>query len=284
MYREDSDLRLPGGRSLVSRGAAGCRGFTLMEVTVALVASGIVLVGLARFFKDFNRSFNSQEQVSDRDLNAHYAVKRLSEAVMSAGSSLPSRNWDSIITFPDGNANSRLSLGVNPRGGIQYLSEDITNSYEVDVDDAKGFAKATAVLADPQDPDAETKRVRINQGYNDHGFENGVKTTGQTAILRLDSKLTLKAGDAIYAYDVEEYRLTSSGDLTLNGMVLAENIQSLTFTAYASNQTPNGLWSSMRSMKIQVTARTRNRDPNLAANGGYRTIDLSMDVLLRNRL
>ena len=40
----------------------------------------------------------------------------------------------------------------------------------------------------------------------------------------------------------------------------------------------------MRSIKIQVTARTRNRDPNFTTNGGYRSIDLSMDVLLRNRL
>ena len=283
MYRKDSDRRLPGGLGHGDRGAAGCRGFTLMEVAVALVASGIVLVGLARFFKDFNRSFNTQEQVSDRDLNAHYAVKRMSEAVMSAGSGLPSKDWDSVIMLPDGNAKSSLSLGVNPRGGIQYLSEDITNKFEVDVDDAKGFAKATAVLTDPQEP-GDTKRVPINLTYSKNGFKNGFKTSGQTAILRLSNRVTLKAGDAIYAYDVEEYKLASTGNLTLNNMVLAENIQSIAFTAYASDQTLTTGWSSMRSMKIQVTARTRNRDPNLSANGGYRTIDLSMDVLLRNRL
>jgi prepilin-type N-terminal cleavage/methylation domain-containing protein len=58
------------------------RGFTLVEVLVALVASGVLFWGLARFFKSFNRSFNTQEQIADRNLNAHYALKRLSEALM----------------------------------------------------------------------------------------------------------------------------------------------------------------------------------------------------------
>lgn len=258
------------------------RGFTLMEVTVALVASGILLVGLARFFKDFNRSYNNQEQVSDRDLNAHYAVKRLSEAVMSAGSGLPSTGWD-IISLPDGNPGARLRLSVNPRGGVQYLTVDLVGKNEVAVEDAKGFAKATAILTDPQNPLLPTLRVPIDVTYNSNGFVKGVRTTGESAVLRLTGAVNLKVGDAIYAYDEEVYRL-QSGSLTLNGMILAENIQSLAFTAYASNQTRTPLWSSMRSIRIQVTARTRNRDPNFSANGGYRAIDLSMDVLLRNRL
>jgi prepilin-type N-terminal cleavage/methylation domain-containing protein len=274
MYREDSDS---GGR-----GGMECRGFTLMEVAVALAASGILLVGLARFFKDFNRSFNTQEQVSDRDLNAHYTIKRLSEALMSAGSGLPNQDWN-LLTLPSGNPGDRFLMGVNPQGGVQYLSADISGLKDVAVDDAKGFSKATSVLADPQDPSRATFKVPIDLAYNSSGFVKGVKTVGSTAILHLTSAVNLKAGDAVYAYDEDDYRLLN-GNLMLDSMVLAENIQSLAFTAYAADQTKTGTWSSMRSFNIKVTARTRNKDPRYPTNGGYRTLDLSMDVLLRNRI
>jgi prepilin-type N-terminal cleavage/methylation domain-containing protein len=278
MYRKDSD-----GCGLGCRDRLGCRGFTLLEVTVALVASGILLVGLARFFKDFNRSFNTQEQVSDRDLNAHYAVKRLSEALMSAGASLPSVGWDTTVLLTGGNPGSRLRLGTNPQGGVEYLPADITSLMEVAVEDGKGFTRATAVLTDPQAPAVATKKVPIDLSHNSGGFVNGIKTVGTTAVLRLKTAVTLKAGDAVYAYHEEEYSL-SNGNLMLDSMVLAENIDSLAFTAYASDQTKTSAWSSMRSINIKVTARTRNRDPGFPTNGGYRTIGLSMDVLLRNRI
>ena len=168
MYREDSDLGGRGGikcrSGMESRGGIECRGFTLMEVAVALAASGILLVGLARFFKDFNRSFNTQEQVSDRDLNAHYAVKRLSEALMAAGSGLPSKDWN-LLTLPGGNPGNRFILGVNPQGGVQYLPADIAGLVDVAVDDAKGFTKATAVLADPQDPGLPSFKVSIATAF-----------------------------------------------------------------------------------------------------------------------
>jgi prepilin-type N-terminal cleavage/methylation domain-containing protein len=267
MYREDSDA---------------FRGFTLVEVTVALVASGILIVGLSRFLKSYSRSFNVQEQVSDRDLNAHYAVKRLSEALMAAGSNLPSKDWN-IISFPSGNPGPFLRMGVNPRGGVQYLSAPLAGAIEISVDDAKGFAKATAILADPQNPDLATFKVLIDESYNANGFVNGVKTIGAEAILRMATGVTLDAGDAVYAYDKEEYRLLD-GNLMLDDMVLAENIQNLTFTGYTAGQVVTNQWSAMRSAKVQITARTRNPDPAISANGGYRLIDLSMDVLLRNRL
>lgn len=270
MSRADSDRIFPSA------------GFTLVEVTVALVASGILLVGLARFFRDFNRSYNSQEQVADRDLNAHYTVKRMSEALMAAGSNLPSKDW-SIISMPEGNPGSRVRVAVNPRGGVQYLSAPLAGAFEVAVDDAKGFAKAKYLLADPQLAGFPTLKVAIDQSYNADGFIKGIKVFGEIAILRLATGLTLEAGDAIYAYDEEEYRLVG-GNLMLNDMVLAENIQNLDFTMLTVGQAPTTQWSAMRSAKVNITARTRSRDPTYGTNDGYRSIDLSMDVLLRNRL
>jgi hypothetical protein len=257
-------------------------GLTLMEMAVAMAVSGILIVGLARFFKDFNRSFNTREQVADRDMNAHYTVKRMSEALMAAGSNLPSKDWP-VLVLPDGNPGSRVILAVNPRGGVQYVATPIVGKIEVTVDDGKGFAKADGILADPKADGRPTFRVAIDQSYQANGFSKGIKVSGDIAILRLKSALTLAAGDAIYAHAIEDYRLVNDS-LMLNDMVLAENIQKLTFTLLTADQARTDQWSAMRSAKVKVTARTRSRDPGYAANGGYRTLDLSMDILLRNRL
>jgi type II secretory pathway pseudopilin PulG len=258
------------------------RGITLVEIVVSLVVSGIVIVGLVRFFKDFNRSYNNQEQVADRDLNAHYAVRRLSEAFMSAGANLPAKSW-SMISLPEGNPGPRLVIAVNPRGGVQYLAAPLAASLEIPVDDQKGFAKASSVLADPQPEGLPSSKIAIDRNFNSDGFVNGIKPTGTGAIVRLVSSVTLEIGDAVYAYDEEDFRL-QDGNLILDGNVLAENIQNLRFTALTASQTPTSQWSAMRSGKVQVTARTRMPDPNYKENDGYRSLDLSMDVLLRNRL
>lgn len=258
------------------------KGLTLVEVTVAIVVSGILIVGLVRFFKDFNRSYNNQEQVADRDQNAHYTVKRLSEAFMSAGANLPSKGW-AMISLPEGNPGPRLVISVNPRGGVQYMAAPLFNALEIPVDDPKGFAKAAYVLVDPQADGLATTRNAIDRNYNADGFANGIKPTGTGAIIRLTGSVTLAVGDAVYAYDEEDFRL-QDGNLTLDGNVLAENIQNLSFAALTANQTPTNQWSAMRSGRIKVTARTRARDPHYDQNDGYRKLDLSMDVLLRNRL
>ncbi len=261
--------------------AASEKGFSLIEVVVALAASGILTVGLVRFFRDFNRSYNMQEQVGDRDMNAHYSVKRISEAFMGVGSNLPSEGW-TMISLPEGNPGARLLLSVNPRGGVQYLAAPLASAVEVPIDDPKAFAKATAVLADPQPVGIPTTKVAIDLGYNSDGYVKGVKE-GPPAMLRLASPVTLEIGDALYAYDEQDFRL-QDGNLLLDGNVLAENIQDLKFTMLTANQSVTNQWSAMRSAKIQVTARTRTADPGYVLNGGYRSLDLSMDVLLRNRL
>jgi hypothetical protein len=254
----------------------------LVELTVALAVSGILTLGLVRFFKDFNHTFNLQEQVADRDLNAHYTVKRISEACMATGANLPSEGW-TMIRMPEGNPGPRLTLSVNPRGGVQYLAVPLVNALEAPIDDAKAFMKATAVLADPLAAGLPTSKVPIDVNYNSNGFVKGIKESGKEAFLRLSEPHNLAAGDALYAYDEEDFRL-QDGNLTLDGQVLAENIQDLKFSLFTTSQALTTQWSAMRSAKIEVVARTRAPDPAYDQNEGYRTLKLSMDVLLRNRL
>lgn len=252
-----------------------------MEIAVTLAVSGLLMGVLATFFKNFSRTFNMQEQVADRDLNAHYTVKRLSEVLMSAGANLPSKGWE-VVSLPGGNGSNRLRLAINPRGGIQYMPGSVSG-FELAIDDAKGFAKAKAILVDPLDPDLNVFKVGIAVGHNGGGFSEGVKPSGSGAVFRLASAVNLVAGDVVYAYDEEEYLLQGT-NLLLDNMVLAENIESISLTFLTAAQAPTLQWSAMRSARVQIKARTRLPDPRLTVDQGFRKIDLSTDVLLRNRL
>lgn len=257
------------------------RGLTLIEIAVALTASTILVGTLALFFRGFSRSFNMQEQVSERDLNAHYTVKRLSEALMSAGANLPSKDWD-IVAVPRSSGADWMRISINPRGGVQYIS---TAAFveELYVDDAKGFTQVSEVLIDPINEDANTFRAAIATDYNADGFVKGVKAQGTGAWLRLSAGVNVKPGDAVYAYAEEVYRLSGT-NLMLGDMVLAENIDSLSLSFFTAGKAPTSQWYAMRSARVQVVARTRLKDPDLARDGGYRKLTLSTDVLLRNRL
>jgi hypothetical protein len=270
----------------MSRNASDTRreshaGFTLVEVAVVLCLSGLLVGALAYFFKSFGRTFNVQEQITDRDLNAHYTVKRLSETLMAAGANLPSKGWE-IVSLPDGNPASRVRLAINPRGGIQFAAVAFSGA-DLEVDDGKGFAKASSVLIVPEADANPPFKVSIDAGFNANGFSKGVKPNGSGAILRLASSVNLQPGDAIYAYAEEEYRLVGS-NLMLGNMVLAENIESLTISFLTAAQVTTTQWSAMRSARVQVRARTRMPDPGLKKDGGYRRLELSTDVLLRNRI
>lgn len=244
---------------------------------MALAVSGVLVGGLAFFFKSFSRTFNVQEQITDRDLNAHYTVKRLSEVLMAAGANLPAKGWEIIASSGSG-----VRLAVNPRGGIQYVSSPVAG-FELAVDDAKGFAKVEGVLVVPADKAANPFKVDLDGSYNGGGFVKGVKPEGSGAVLRLRGAVNLQAGDVAYAYAEEEYRLQGT-DLMLGDMVLAENIESLSLSFLTAGQAPTSQWSAMRSARVQIRARTRLPDPGLPQDGGYRKIELSTDVLLRNRI
>ncbi len=115
------------------------------------------------------------------------------------------------------------------------------------------------------------------------GFEKGIKDIGTGGLMRITSPLTLENGDSVYAFHEEDFRL-QDGNLVLDGNVLAENIQDPSFSCYTVGQAITTQLSAIRSARIQAVARRRMPDPNYSTNGGYRTLDLSMDVLQRNRL
>jgi prepilin-type N-terminal cleavage/methylation domain-containing protein len=263
----------------MSRKVSEAAGFTLIEVIIGLVVSGLMLLVITRFFRDSHRAYNLQEKIADRDQNARYVLKRLEERIMEAGANLPESGWP--VIKPGADALSGMSLAVNPRGGSQAFYADRPASRNVPVDDLTGFRKAISVLVLRTDKSVE--RIGIAVGYNTDGFSKGLKpgTAGQDTV-RLASAVALKSGDAVYGYVEETYSVADTR-LSMDGMVLAENIETVSLSFLDSTGAATGDWNRMHSARVSVTARTPIPDPGYPGDG-YRRVTLNSEIRLRNRL
>src|SRR5579864_9177786 len=81
------DGRIPafGMRAHSAMGALPGRGFSLVELMVALTLAGILLLGLSVFFVSSSRSFSEAERVSRQIENGRYAMALLGEEIRHAG-------------------------------------------------------------------------------------------------------------------------------------------------------------------------------------------------------
>ena len=255
-------------------------GFTVIEVTVGLAVSGVLVLVITRFFNDSHRAYNLQERLADRDQNAQFILKRMEERIMEAGANLPESGWPVIVPGPDGQ--SGFSLAVNPRGGTQTFYVDRAADIELPVDDGDGFRGATDVLVLRKDHSQPAQKVAIATGYHWGGYSQGIKQGGAGQdTLRLQQPLDLKAGDAIYAYANEDYAVSGT-DVSMQGMVLAEDIEIVNLGFYDSSGASTTDWNAMHAAKLSVTARTRQPDPGYQGDG-YRRVILNSEVRLRNR-
>lgn len=267
-------------------------GFTMVEVLVTMVVASILGIAVVRFYKDSYRTYSIQEQVAERDQNAHFVVNKFVEVLQQAGSFLPDTGW-TVISMSSG----RMTIGVNPRGVEEFISSNSGSSNFIPVGDASKFTNTgnvllntTHVLVDYANTSTLTRRIAIDLAFNTLGFINGVKDNeaGLDSI-RVVTPVTLSVGDRIFGYRDDQYVL-SGGNLTIrpngvaaNEMVLAENIDSLGFTFLTRAGTATTTWRLMRSAAITVRARTARPDPKLPPPG-YRKVSLPMNIILRNRI
>lgn len=267
-------------------------GFTLTEVLVALVVGSLVTVAAVRFYKDSYRAYSLQDQLQERDQNAHFVVNKFVELIQQAGSSLPDTGW-TVIRQSGGT----VTVGLNPRSAEQFNGVDLPSSQFIPVSDASQWANSgnvllntNHVLIDYADPSRATRKFAIDVGYGARGFAAGIKDnpTGIMDSIRITSSVGLSVGDRIYGYREDQFLLSGSDlvvrpDGVASGqLVLAENIDSLGVTFRDYRGAPVTDWSRMRSASIAVRARTAHADPKLP-RPGYRKITLPMNIIMRNR-
>lgn len=258
-------------------------GLTLIEVLVTLVIAVVLGATVMRFYKDSFRSFSLQEQITERNQNAHYVLSKMVEVLQQAGASLPDSGWDSTVTF----SNSILTVGSNPKSGQQDLSVGLGTVSSFHVDQFAPFDSSVNTLVTPgfvllvyANPASKAEKVPITARAKD-------SVGGGT--ITISKSVTLNAGDKIYPYHLDQFFLDQNNFcMSLNGtganQVLAENIDSIGFTFYKTDGvTTTTSWKNARSASILVRARTEKKDPKYSGDG-YRKISLSMNFLFKNKV
>jgi prepilin-type N-terminal cleavage/methylation domain-containing protein len=265
------------------------RGFTLLEIMVALTITGILIVTIMRFYLITVNNYSLQDEIADMNQNAKYVMKEISDLLTQAGVDCsvidnPTPDMDTIIKLTGaGPVYKEFTIKVNPRGGLYVITSAVklntTTKCSLLVDDATKFRYADKCARIPRSG-ATDSTIKV---YNLVGVDtvsnkiclSGGKSTSET----------FDVGDAVYSFVNNRYYLNGT-NLCLNDTanILAENINLFQITFYNisgdSVLTSSLPWKSMRSANLLVEATTSKR----YSGNQKRRIKLSHQFRLRNRI
>lgn len=256
------------------------RGLTLIELLVGVAISGLLIVGLVRFFKDSHRSADTQDQIAERNQNLAYVLKKLSDKLMEAGSGLPDSAWPVISSI--GSGDTLFKIGINPKGGLGQIDTIYNSTQKLPVDDHLGFKGSPQILVVYHNASKPPELLTIKTDHYNDGFVGGFKDSlNRRDTIYLTAPKSFASGDRLYSYTTEYYRLADT-NLYLGDMVLAEGIDSVRVSFLNTAGTATNAWHAMRSARLRVVARTDRKQPGLPGDG-YRRTSQSLDFRLRNK-
>jgi|GEM_PF-1112770 Tfp pilus assembly protein PilW len=263
-------------------------GFTLLEIIIGVGISAILILGLTRLFSVTLNSYSLQEQLTEMNQNAKFAIKELSDVLMQAGADCGLVTnmlvKDTIIKAASAPCNS-FTIKVNPRGGLYTISKDTTlntlSACSLKVDNAYSFRLADNIghLSSINHYAAPFKTYALN------GIDSTNNKLCISGGLAVDSFF---AGDGLYSFSSQRYYLNGT-NLCLNtdDNVMAENIDSLKITFMDSTGTFTTSWSLMKSVGLVVESTTSlpdNRYSNPPWNDHRRRLKLTYQFRLKNKV
>jgi prepilin-type N-terminal cleavage/methylation domain-containing protein len=269
---------------LPSRGSGKSqKGFTLVELLVALVMSGFLVSAGYGVYLNQHGSWITQEQISNMQQNARAAIRELETKVRMAGYRLPG-NMESIYasnTDPDTITilyQAELNCEVTTEHDMPQPSAEL----RCDGHDISCFEEDTwAYIYDPSADTGEffyITQVQVAASHIQHNTASLSRSypTGSLVMSMSWYKFYIDASDSNHPNLVRQ----GVGETP---QVYAEDIEDLQFR-YAL---ANGVFvdvpptaSVVRGVNISLTARTDRKD--LQFQGEYRRRTLTSDVKVRN--
>jgi prepilin-type N-terminal cleavage/methylation domain-containing protein len=262
------------------------RGFTLVEVLIAIFIGTLAVLGVYRLFSSSLRSYNLQEQLTGMYQNSTYTIKKMSELLMQAGADLPAKNY-TVIYATSAHPDS-FSMKVNPNGAKFTFNSDLINNDKIIIPDASAFVACDSIVRDSADTFStighmlvyKIDRVKTPSGVDD------------TVILLAGSNGKFYAGTTIYGFNTVSYYLRGTQICYKDTMpdnadtLLADNIDSLRIIYNDKTHSPTTSWATMFSAYIYIRARTSQPDPRYKCpgfNDGYRRLPMTTEVKFRNK-
>jgi prepilin-type N-terminal cleavage/methylation domain-containing protein len=249
-------------------------GFTLVEILVAIVISGLIIVGLMRFYSTSQLSYSLQEQVSEMRMNSHYTLNHLTDVLMEAGAALPDTGLIPIVQQKSAKYDS-VQLYINPKGGMQGFGAAVSGT-KIPVKRGLDFQRAKMILRRP------TPLLSYDIWPMDSVKITASDTVADT--LFFPSSKSIANGDTLFSCNTARYYLKGANlcyDVDTN--VLAQNIEKLDIRMLDTTDAATTDWGRMKYAKIAVVARTALPDRHRPGDG-YRRDTLSNEFRLRNKM
>ncbi len=248
----------------------GSKGFSLVELMVALVISAILIVALFRTFIAQQKAYNIQEQVVDMQQNARLAISKTIRDIRMAGFGnlrpgvLSAMGRASAVTIDD-------PKEITVIGGLRPLVDPDTKE-PITVTEAGG---KTIILNHPTDEFDSYDFICIG-GLFSYVIQ-GPKPRGKVDVLTLDRVPYDPKGEYIYKIEALTYTLDAIRDLAERDI-----IESVQFGYFDENGNPTGTADNVRMVKLTVTAKTKEKDPDYKGADGYRRRVFTSNIQLRN--
>ena len=236
------------------------RGFTLVELLIAMTIGLIILAALSSTFLMQSKIYDVQEQVAEMVQNARAAMDMMTREIRMAGYM--------VI------GNAITNQGNNTITFLCDIDSDIVTTVATDAD--AGDISISVNLNDSDDYVATTNYIYISDGINtDFIRATGFDITGEPDTINLSAGLTNSYSIGSTVQTVEQITYDLDGiTLRRNNQPLAENIETLYFSYNASTN----------AVTITLTARTSKPDPDYTDStyGHYRTYKLTSVITPRN--
>ena len=215
-------------------------GYTLVELLVAIMVGIIVIVSASATYIAQNRSYVTQESVSEINTEAKIAMGMILNDIRSAAFGAPrDLNEDpingltSVISFTDSTTSEDAITIVSGFSEIGALQQDV--AFEANT------IKVTGAGA-----------VSVNDGISIDGVTFARVTSVSSSDITLDRNLPMgfplidtdgdgvgDTGRPVYLISNVTYTVNANGTLTRNGVSVADNIEDLQF-AYAVDANGDG--------------------------------------------
>ena len=242
------------------------KGVTLIELMVALVISAILIAVLYRTFIAQQKTYTVQEQVVDMQQNARLAINKLIRDIRMAGFGNVGRV---LPTMGHANPLTMNADNITIIGAFRHLVDPETKE-PITVAETAGN---TITLSHPTDEFDNYDFICIGGLFS--YIIQGPKPRGKVNVLTLDRKPKDPKGEYIYRIEALTYNLATIANL-------ADSVESLQFGYLDENGEPTGTADNVRMVRLVVTARTKDPDPNYKGVDGYRRRVITSNIQLRN--
>ena len=236
------------------------RGFTLVELMIAMVISLIALAGIYNIFILSSRNYFVQESVTDMHQNARASIEFMARELRDAViiEAIDTTSGNSSITFGGSG-----DVGVSTGGNTNTTLNDTTKSKSWAADEWKNESVA---IIDGRGK-GQTRTISSNTSAQLVVSPDWATVPDNTSVYHIRARkgFSRTSNDNVLRY-------TKGGS---RNQPFADNIISLTLTPDAPDV------ANIRRIDIQLTARTSRPDPNMNNQHHFYTVNTS--IKLRNR-